>query len=206
MGYHSNAVMTTLREERIRRRMSAQTLGNRSGVPRTVIANLETRRRGTLSVDELFALAEALDLDVADLVSGAALCNVCKNDPPDGFTCNRCLRGGDVRGSGDDLDDAEDADDTENPDVSSPGDEERTRRGRGDGAVRDLTRECDRGHKLDEKGRCPCGTWERGPRNATTNADGRRGHVNLDVIEDYDDKYTDDGAEALSDWYGGDRD
>lgn len=34
---------------------------------------------------------------------------------------------------------------------------------------------------------CPCGHWNEYRRRATTRADGRRGKITLDVVEDNDD-------------------
>ncbi len=51
------------------RRMSQTALGERAGLHRDVIANIETGRRQDIRLKEALALAEALDLSLYDLLS-----------------------------------------------------------------------------------------------------------------------------------------
>jgi transcriptional regulator with XRE-family HTH domain len=69
----SDDVAREMRALRKRRKMSAEQLAQRMsdlGMPwsRTVVAKLETGRRGMVTVDELFALADALEVQVGALL------------------------------------------------------------------------------------------------------------------------------------------
>jgi hypothetical protein len=68
-----------------------------TGVPmsKAVLANIELGRRDHVSVDELFAFAEVLGSSIEYLAGGVGVaCTHCQDDPPIGFTCNRCRRTG----------------------------------------------------------------------------------------------------------------
>ncbi len=92
-------VAENVRRLRRRNRLSAQELAERTAeagyhVTRSIIANLETRRREDVSVDELVALATAFDLEPAALLKELPpACADCGDRPPRGFTCNTCGAG-----------------------------------------------------------------------------------------------------------------
>jgi transcriptional regulator with XRE-family HTH domain len=110
-----------IRHYRRRHRMSAQQLADRTGelgmpIARSVLANLESGRRGTVSVPEMLIFAQALDIAPADLLippDGLEIlpgvtwsrkealrwlitppCERCGGIPPEGFTCDTCGRSG----------------------------------------------------------------------------------------------------------------
>lgn len=79
--------------------VSAQTLADRMTaqgfhVIRSVIANGETGRVRSMSVDFASHAARALGLTLAELLTEPAECKACKGEPPAGFTCNMCGTGG----------------------------------------------------------------------------------------------------------------
>lgn len=63
-------------------------------IPRSVIANLETGRRDTVTVDEAYALAAVFGITVDQLVADELHpeCSRCGDMPPDGFSCLVCSR------------------------------------------------------------------------------------------------------------------
>lgn len=76
--------------------MTAQKLSDRclelgTAVPRTAIAKLETGRREAITIDELTALARALQVPVGSILM--TRCAHCYDNPPAGFTCNTCGAG-----------------------------------------------------------------------------------------------------------------
>jgi transcriptional regulator with XRE-family HTH domain len=86
-------VVGRIRKLRKERKVSAQKLADRCQdlgfqVPRMVIANLESGRRDSITVDELATLASALQVPVAGLLM--TRCQSCYDNPPAGFTCNAC--------------------------------------------------------------------------------------------------------------------
>jgi transcriptional regulator with XRE-family HTH domain len=71
-------VAASVRHLRMEQGISAQKLADRTAelgmpVPRNTIANLENGRRDHVAVDELVALADALGVPPADLLSGDAV-------------------------------------------------------------------------------------------------------------------------------------
>lgn len=99
----TRAIVDRVRAERARCGWSAQQLEEsvrRAGVKlsRSVIANLENRRRDDLSIDEVIGFAQVLGTTVSWLVWGTGVaCLACGDKPPRGFTCNECGRSTDVR-------------------------------------------------------------------------------------------------------------
>lgn len=97
------AVVERMRAERRRRRWSAEDLEDamrRTGTffPRSIIANLENRRRDHIQIDELVGLAKVFGTTVNWLVWGTGTaCTHCGDRPPEGFTCNECGRSTSVR-------------------------------------------------------------------------------------------------------------
>jgi transcriptional regulator with XRE-family HTH domain len=85
-------VVRNIRNIRAARKWSAQDLTNRTGIPRSVLANLETGRRDAITVDELVAIAEAFNLSPVQLLDGT-YCRQCHGAPPDGFICATCDAG-----------------------------------------------------------------------------------------------------------------
>ena len=85
-------------------------------IQRSVLANFESGRRETVSVAELIILARALEVAPLELLIPAGgvemtpgvtwspqdasqwfshlTCPACKDNPPEGFTCNTCGRAG----------------------------------------------------------------------------------------------------------------
>lgn len=59
-------------------------------VKRSVIANAETGRVRTMSVDFADHAARAFDLSLTHFLAEPAHCPACKGEPPVGFTCNTC--------------------------------------------------------------------------------------------------------------------
>lgn len=79
--------------------ISAQALADRMNaqgfhVIRSVIANGETGRVRSMSVDFANHAARALGLTLTQLITEPAVCKACKGAPPAGFTCNTCGTGG----------------------------------------------------------------------------------------------------------------
>ena len=120
-GRIAAAVASQVRQYRRERKMSGQKLCDKMAglgleFPRSVLANLESGRRGTVSVAELIIFAQALDVAPADLLippDGLEIlpgvtwsreealrwlmvppCEHCKDTPYEGFTCNTCRRSG----------------------------------------------------------------------------------------------------------------
>jgi len=60
----SSQLVARFRAIRRKRGMSAQDVANATGIPRHVIASLETGRRATLTIDEAKAIADALNADL----------------------------------------------------------------------------------------------------------------------------------------------
>jgi len=76
-------------------KMSAQRLTDAmtaDGFPiqRSVLANMESGRVATVSVDFLAAAAKVLGTDLWTLLTQPVSCPQCKGEPPAGFTCNAC--------------------------------------------------------------------------------------------------------------------
>lgn len=63
----------------------------RLGLPvsRSVIANFESGRRTSMTVDEMVVLARSLGLSLTKLLNSDD-CERCGGNPPAGFTCNGC--------------------------------------------------------------------------------------------------------------------
>lgn len=75
--------------------VSAQALADRMTaqgfhVIRSVIANGESGRVRSMSVDFASHAARALGLTLIELLTEPAVCKSCKGEPPAGFTCNTC--------------------------------------------------------------------------------------------------------------------
>lgn len=75
--------------------VSAQELADRMTaqgfeISRSVIANCESGRVRSLSVDQAEHAARALGTTLPLLVTDPANCPQCKGEPPAGFTCNTC--------------------------------------------------------------------------------------------------------------------
>jgi transcriptional regulator with XRE-family HTH domain len=86
------AKICTLRKAQ---RISARRLADRMTagghpVTQSVIANYETRLRGSLPLDFANAAARALGTNLGALLSGPGACPTCDGEPPKGFTCNTC--------------------------------------------------------------------------------------------------------------------
>jgi transcriptional regulator with XRE-family HTH domain len=99
-------VVQNMRDLRKSRGISAQQLAGLVrglGVPtlnRSVIANLENGRRDAVTVDELYALAEALNSTPDYLAASLGVkCARCKDEPPAGYSCLACG----AEGKSDDL-------------------------------------------------------------------------------------------------------
>lgn len=91
----SASVIAVLRRVRKAQRISAEELARRItalGYPvgRSSIANMETGRRPTLTLDYAVLAAEALGTSLAAVLAGEVLCAQCKGEPHAGFTCNAC--------------------------------------------------------------------------------------------------------------------
>ena len=65
----SSRVIARLRELRKIQGKSAQDIANITGIPRTTIANMETGRRATLSLDDAFSISAALNVDLRLILS-----------------------------------------------------------------------------------------------------------------------------------------
>jgi transcriptional regulator with XRE-family HTH domain len=59
-------------------------------VSRSTIANSESERKATLSLDYAVLAAQVLGSDLGALLAGPAACPTCKGEPHPGFTCNTC--------------------------------------------------------------------------------------------------------------------
>jgi transcriptional regulator with XRE-family HTH domain len=122
-------IASQVRRWRDKRGLSAQRLADRTAelagpIPRAVLANLESGRRDTVSVAELFILAKALNVAPVDLLFPAeanvaveiapgeslpreravswfttAQCLTCDGEPHAGFTCDTCGKSGTRSGS-----------------------------------------------------------------------------------------------------------
>lgn len=67
-------------------------------ISRSVLINLENRRRATLTIDEGLLIARVLKTTVGWLCDyDGPACTQCQDDPPDGFMCKVCKADGDVR-------------------------------------------------------------------------------------------------------------
>jgi transcriptional regulator with XRE-family HTH domain len=93
------AVAANVRRLRELRRWSAEHLAEllrqEGGVDigrRAVLANLESGRRRTVSVDELAALGAVFHVEPWSLTRPESLCLACRNEPPAGFACTTCGR------------------------------------------------------------------------------------------------------------------
>lgn len=75
--------------------VSAQALADRMTaqgfqVIRSVIANGESGRVRSMSVDFASHAARALGITLTELLTEPAVCKTCNGEPPAGFTCNTC--------------------------------------------------------------------------------------------------------------------
>ncbi|MCY0960809.1 helix-turn-helix domain-containing protein [Streptomyces sp. H27-H5] len=75
--------------------VSAQKLADRMAalgfpIQRNVLANIETGRRQSVSVDFVSFAAQALDTTFVRLLTDPVACPGCGGKPPVGFTCNTC--------------------------------------------------------------------------------------------------------------------
>jgi transcriptional regulator with XRE-family HTH domain len=61
---------------------------------RVVVAKLMTGKRETVTVDELYNLAEVFGITADQLVTPS--CDTCHGCPPPGYTCNTCGTGTEV--------------------------------------------------------------------------------------------------------------
>ncbi len=92
-------VAANIREMRSRFRWSARELADRLppelGLSRPTLANLDTGRRNSISVDELAALAEVFGFEYPwDLTQPLPpACTTCSDVPPPGFRCLVCGAG-----------------------------------------------------------------------------------------------------------------
>jgi transcriptional regulator with XRE-family HTH domain len=120
-GRIAATVASQVRRYRRERKVSGQKLCEKMSelgldFPRSVLANLETGRRETVTVAELIVLAKALEVAPLELLIPAGgvemlpgvtwspqdaaqwfsrlRCPACKDEPPAGFTCNTCGRSG----------------------------------------------------------------------------------------------------------------
>lgn len=116
-GRIAATIASQVRQYRRERKISGQKLVDKMSelgleFPRSVLANLESGRRATVSVAELIIFAKALEVAPLDLLippGGVEMlpgvmwssqdasqwfshltCPACKDDPPQGFTCNTC--------------------------------------------------------------------------------------------------------------------
>ena len=91
----SRTVAANVRKLRRAREWSQDALAERvamAGMPnldRQKISKAERGNRATFSVDELVALAAALDVRPEELLTPFE-CSQCHNTPPAGFTCMTC--------------------------------------------------------------------------------------------------------------------
>jgi transcriptional regulator with XRE-family HTH domain len=84
-------IVRNIRVLRQRRRVSGVALAKLTGIPRSVITNIENNRRDVITVDELFAFAQALNVSVEVLYTELPpACSVCSDAPPVGFMCMTC--------------------------------------------------------------------------------------------------------------------
>jgi transcriptional regulator with XRE-family HTH domain len=83
-----------VREIRHARTLSQAALSDRlrelgSPLGRTAVVHLETGKRETVTVQEMLALAQALDVPPTALLADMS-CSTCWGAPPTGFSCNAC--------------------------------------------------------------------------------------------------------------------
>lgn len=95
-GKHTARVADNLRAFRTRRRLSVRELADRlkkleRPLYASAITKIELGQR-RIDIDDLFALAEALDIPVAKLLEERhdPTCMTCEDTPPSNFTCNDC--------------------------------------------------------------------------------------------------------------------
>lgn len=91
----SAEVVAKVRKLRQIQKVSAQQLADRMTelgftISRGVLANIESGRVASVSVDFLDAAARALGTDAVALLARPVVCPACKGEPPAGFTCNTC--------------------------------------------------------------------------------------------------------------------
>ena len=91
----SAEVIAKVRALRRIKKMSGQALTDRMtelGYPikRSVLANTESGRVASVSVDFADTAAQALGTDLVTLLTEPVSCPSCKGEPPVGFTCNTC--------------------------------------------------------------------------------------------------------------------
>ncbi|MCY0916970.1 helix-turn-helix transcriptional regulator [Streptomyces sp. H27-G5] len=70
--------------------LAVRMAGTGYNVTRATIANAESGRRASLTVDFADHAARALGLTLVQLITDPAPCPACKGEPPAGFTCNAC--------------------------------------------------------------------------------------------------------------------
>lgn len=89
----SRTVGRNVRRLRRARRLSQEQLAERLGWHRTALTEIENvagrSPRRAVTVDQLVAVAKALDVDPARLINGPA-CTFCCDAPPSGFACKVC--------------------------------------------------------------------------------------------------------------------
>jgi transcriptional regulator with XRE-family HTH domain len=95
----SQVAIGRMRRFRQARGLSAQKLADliaAQGLPitRSIIANMEGGTRAVMSVDELFAVADALGSTPEGILGRAPLCATCGDEPPAGFRCLNCGESG----------------------------------------------------------------------------------------------------------------
>lgn len=95
----SAELFTKVRTLRNLQGVSAQALADRMTaqgfhINRSVIANCESGRVRSMSVDFASHAARALGLTLIELLTEPAVCKSCQGTPPVGFTCNKCGAGG----------------------------------------------------------------------------------------------------------------
>jgi len=93
----SRTVVDRIHHLRMHRGMSARVLAEAISargyhIKRTTLANQESGRVQTVSIDFVVHAAVVLGVPVDQLVHGFA-CNTCAGSPPPGFTCNGCGAG-----------------------------------------------------------------------------------------------------------------
>jgi transcriptional regulator with XRE-family HTH domain len=94
---HVKARVRTLRKTRGWSVQHLADLINATGhqIGRATLATLEIEPRRHVTVDELFALAQAFGVTIEQLTGDGALCQTCSDEPPPGFACLNCGRNGD---------------------------------------------------------------------------------------------------------------
>jgi transcriptional regulator with XRE-family HTH domain len=96
-------IIRNVRALRRQRRWSAERLAEevqKTGcyMTRGIVTNMESGRRASLMVAELYAFAHVLGVS-AGFLCEEQICPTCSGGPPEGFTCNRCGLGGRVEAS-----------------------------------------------------------------------------------------------------------